>query len=113
MLLTKKGGGVKFSPAFIILVIVVFLLTSKYLNPQYLFWAFSLIPLIGLDKPTGRILFLNTIIILLITELTYPIFFSQILDSYGGGHPGFAYWLLQARNVLLLLEIPMLSLLLR
>jgi hypothetical protein len=104
--LFKMGRGVKFNAVPVILVIAVFLLTSKYLNPQYMFWVFGLVPLVNFRRALlDRIFILNCIIILVLTQLTYPIFFWQVLGSFWNGKPDFSYWLLQARNILLLAEL--------
>lgn len=109
LLIVKWKKKIGFNPAFVILVIAVFLLTSKYLNPQYMVWIFGLVPLISFSKSwRDRLFIVNSIVILVLTQLTYPIFFWQILGSFGSSKPDFSYWLLEIRNLLLLVEIPLL-----
>jgi hypothetical protein len=91
-----------------ILTILIFLSTSKYLNPQYLFWALSLLPLIKFRN--GVIYFfliLNSVILLVLTQLYYPIYFTQVLDSFNSGNLSLIFYVLQLRNALIVLEILM------
>lgn len=97
---------VEFNAGYAFLIIAIFLLTSKYLNPQYMIWIFGLLPLFEFNKSwVDRTLIIGGVLILAATQLTYPVFFTQLLDSFGHSNPGFVYWLLQARNLLFLIEV--------
>lgn len=104
----KKGSD--FNIRIPIFILFIFLFSSKYLNPQYLFWIFGLFPLFNFNKNwEHKFLILNTFLILILTQLTFPIYFTNLLDSFNSGKPNLIFYLLQIRNTLMILELIMLT----
>lgn len=88
-----------------IFMILTFLVLSRFLNPQYLFWAFGLIPLVDYKNRANIYLILNTLTVLFLTQLVYPIYFTQLLDSFSLGSTHFVFYILQIRNLLMVVEV--------
>lgn len=69
-------------PLLPLLVLLVFLLFSKIINPQYLWWFASLLPLLTLSKQNKQAMAAIvgvTLVSLILTQLYYPIFYNQVL----------------------------------
>ncbi len=82
---------------------ILFLIFSKNLHPQYLFWFMSFIPLLKTSKKyffDYLIIFFIAVIIALINQFIYPILYSQFLDQfYNQGHQLEIFYLQILRNV--------------
>lgn len=100
----------KFRTEIVFLIFLVFLLSSKNLNPQYLFWISSLIPILvtsrGVKEP-GEFVFLLAFVLitLLLTQFVYPILYTDLIHSFSEGSKVFTpvIYLLLLRNFLLLI----------
>jgi len=88
-----------------LLVILLFLISSKGLNPQYLFWFVFFFPLIKIDKDKESY-FLDLVLILLslfLTQVIYPLTYTQFLqDFYTAGVQVELFYLNSLRNFLLM-----------
>lgn len=89
-------------PFFLILTFLVF---SKNLNPQYLFWFFSIFPLIHWTTGRQRLtIFALLFLIMLLTQIVYPLGFSRLLTGfYVDGSSREVFYVLLVRNVLLVI----------
>ena len=57
------------------------------MNPQYLFWVFSLVPILVMDKDKGErsnfhFIFLTALMIALLTQYVYPILYTDLINSF-------------------------------
>jgi uncharacterized membrane protein len=105
LLFFKLRKNPKLSVIYPMIALLIFLLFSKYLNPQYIFWVFAFLPLLKLKNFTSKVFLLNTFAIIILTQLIYPIYFSDLLSAFNSGNPNMIFYLLQTRNILLFLQI--------
>ena len=67
-------------------LILLFLVFSKNLHPQYIFWFISFFPLLKVKKPKDRIkyliLFFFILIIGILNQLVYPILYSSFIEDF-------------------------------
>jgi uncharacterized membrane protein len=77
-------------------LLLIFLVFSKNLNPQYLWWFIVLLPMI---KPT-RFIWGVTLLTALLNQLVFPIYYTTFIDSfYRAHHDYWIYYLLLLRNL--------------
>jgi hypothetical protein len=75
---------------------LIFLVFSKNLNPQYLWWFIVLLPMI---KPT-RFIWGVTLLTALLNQLVFPIYYTTFIDSFYREHRDYwIYYLLLLRNL--------------
>lgn len=82
--LERAGTGGPF------LLLIAFLLFQKNNNPQYAWWAFSLIPLIPHDWIGIRsklILLVMASLALILSQIVFPLNYQEFLDMFYSGHP--------------------------
>lgn len=97
----------KFRIEIVFLIFLLFLIFSKNMNPQYLFWAFSLVPILGTkteEKKSSLILILTIVlIVVLLTQYIYPILYTDLVDNFRKNNQIFTpvFYLLFLRNFLL------------
>ncbi|MBU3957325.1 DUF2029 domain-containing protein [Patescibacteria group bacterium] len=77
----------EFKTSVIFLIFLFFLIFSKNMNPQYLFWAFSLVPILEVgEKRRQKSSFLLVLVVVLITALLtqyiYPILYTDLISSF-------------------------------
>lgn len=100
-----KNQELIFAASF--LIILAFILFSKILTPQYLFWFATLYPLLDLQKMPKKLFIAATIILLvvqLLTQFIYPLHYNELLGIFytSGQRPEF-FLILLLRNLLLLI----------
>lgn len=79
-----------------LVLILVFLVFSKNLNPQYLWWFMALMPLVSVSR---RMWFLAFAVALL-NQLVYPLFYTTLIESfYQQNRSYWIYYLLLLRNL--------------
>jgi len=79
-ILTKE-----FEIQVVFLIFLIFLIFSKNLNPQYLFWIASLVPLLEINQKKKNnlvLIFVSFLMILLLTQYVYPILYSDLINSF-------------------------------
>ena len=90
-LLLRKVPKEKYADAGALFTLMLaFLIFQKNNNPQYAWWAASLLPMISstwLSKKTNTFLVLLVSVSLLLAQLVYPIHYQDLLDAFYGGHP--------------------------
>lgn len=91
---------------YIFLVILIFLIFSKILTAQYLFWLLPLFPLLKFTSRAAKIMLYAFVVILLISAFSqyiYPLHYNELLGIFytTGQQPKYFYILL-LRNVLLI-----------
>lgn len=82
--LERAGTGGPF------LLLMAFLIFQKNNNPQYAWWAFSLIPLIPHDWIGIRpklILSAMACLALILSQIVFPLNYQEFLDMFYSGHP--------------------------
>lgn len=80
-------------PLFLILI---FLLFSKNLNPQYLWWYMALLPFVKND----RIVIVVSCAVALLNQLVYPVFYTTLIDNFYRNNTDYwIYYLLLLRNI--------------
>lgn len=109
LLYLTKSLGRKFKAPVVFLIFLVFLVFSKNLNPQYLFWAFSLVPILGIkkrkkEKGNFLLILITVLVIVLLTQYIYPILYTDLIKSFSQNNKVFTpvVCLLFLRNFLLL-----------
>ncbi|MEX1997423.1 MAG: glycosyltransferase family 87 protein [Candidatus Andersenbacteria bacterium] len=89
------------------MLILVFVFFSKVLNPQYLWWYISFLPLVPLawyDRGRWSLIILTACLSLVITQVIYPVRYSEFLDWFNGrGSNPATFYLSILRNVLILI----------
>lgn len=90
-------------------IILSFLVFSKILTAQYLFWFMLFFPLIAIPlKKTGLLSWqINLFLILLVAVLSqfiYPLKYNELLASfYNNGSNSYIFWVLALRNLLIII----------
>lgn len=86
-------------------IILLFLIFSKILTPQYLLWFALIIPLINFPNKFSEITnWLILLFILLLSQYVYPLNYSWLLDVfYSTGRDELIFWILAIRNLLLVI----------
>lgn len=105
----SKALNKKFKTQIVFLIFLIFLFFSKNMNPQYLFWAFSLVPILIMDKDKGEkssfpFIFFTVLMIALLTQYIYPILYTDLINNFRGSGKTFTpvVYILLLRNFLLL-----------
>ena len=94
--LIYKRGGKAFNWNVPLALILTFLVFSKNLNPQYLWWFIALLPLVKV----GRLVWMVTLAVALLNQLVYPIFYTTLIESfYQQNQSYWVYYLLLFRNL--------------
>ena len=82
------------------LLILLFLIFSKVLTPQYLFWSVLLLPLFARSK----LVLFTTALILLLTQYIYPLHYNDLIwKFYVDGSQSLVFYILVLRNFLMVL----------
>lgn len=77
-------------------LILTFLVFSKNLNPQYIWWFMALLPFVK----AGRLVWTLTLVVALLNQLVYPIFYTTLIeDFYQKNQSYWVYYLLLLRNL--------------
>ena len=71
----------------VFLIFLIFLFFSKNMNPQYLFWAFSLVPILNVkekkkEKSNLFLILIIVLIIALLTQYVYPILYTDLINNF-------------------------------
>jgi len=86
----------KFSWRVPLALILLFLVFSKNLNPQYLWWYMAFLPMLKLDRPV----WLAACAAAGLNQLVYPLFYTQLIeDFYQSNRQHWVYYCLLLRNV--------------
>lgn len=92
-----------------VLVLTVFTVSSKVVNPQYLWWFISFVPLLPLMKLKRwqkASLLLTSVLALALTQLVYPLYYSAFLDWFYARSPDARLFIISLlRNGLLVIFI--------
>jgi hypothetical protein len=81
-------------------LMLTFLIFSKNLNPQYVWWFICLAPFVNLSRKTWGLI----LIIALTNQLVYPLFYTQLIEGfYQNNRDYWVYYLLLLRNFGILL----------
>ncbi len=95
------------NPLIPLVVLTVFTLTAKVLNPQYLWWFLSFLPLIPKQVWTQTlhmVILITVIVSLIFTQLTYPLNYTASLDWYYDNSVDVSWFIIAlSRNALLLI----------
>lgn len=105
----SKTLSKEFRTQVIFLIFLIFLIFSKNMNPQYLFWPFSLVPILGVKKGKKEtrnflLILITVLVVALLTQYIYPILYTDLINSFHKDSKIFTpviYFLL-LRNFLLL-----------
>ncbi|MBU1500179.1 DUF2029 domain-containing protein [Patescibacteria group bacterium] len=74
----KKGSLKKLNFDIIFCLTLIFLVFSKNLNPQYIWWFLSLYPFLKFNPLS----FILLIFICIFNQLVYPLFYTQFLEDF-------------------------------
>ena len=89
------------------LIILLFIIFSKILTPQYLFWFATLFPLLNFYKIPSKLNaapILIMIAALLLTQFIYPLHYNELLGIfYTSGQRAEFFFILLSRNLLLVI----------
>jgi hypothetical protein len=89
-----------------VIVLTLFTLSAKVINPQYLWWFVSLLPLVSLKHwPAWHqaALISTALLSLVLTQLVYPLHYNEFLDWFYGRSPSSGLFIISLiRNGLLL-----------
>ena len=89
-----------------IVILLLFLVTSKILTPQYILWFALLVPLIKPSESRKNSL-INLFLLLLtlfLSQYIYPLQYNGLLGIfYATGKMAFLFWILALRNLLLVI----------
>ncbi len=97
--LRKRSLLDKFSWQVPFFITLIFLIFSKNLNPQYLWWFMAMLPFV---KPSKLMLSL-TLLAALANQLVFPVYYTKFVENFfqlNQNH--WVYYLLLLRNVLLI-----------
>ncbi len=91
-----KSLSVKFDWRVPVNLVLIFLVFSKNLNPQYVWWYMALLPMIEAD----RVVWALTLGVALLNQLVYPVFYTTLIDNfYQHNEQHWIYYLLVLRNM--------------
>ncbi|MBU2051815.1 DUF2029 domain-containing protein [Patescibacteria group bacterium] len=77
-------------------LMLVFLVFSKNLNPQYIWWFMALLPFVK----AGRAIWVLTLAVALLNQLVYPIFYTTLIEEFYQKNSSYwIYYLLLLRNL--------------
>ncbi|MDZ4228799.1 MAG: glycosyltransferase 87 family protein, partial [Patescibacteria group bacterium] len=77
-------------------LMLVFLVFSKNLNPQYIWWFMALLPFVK----AGRAIWVLTLAVTLLNQLVYPIFYTTLIEEFYQKNSSYwIYYLLLLRNL--------------
>ena len=94
--LIYKRGVKAFNWQAVLTLMLVFLVFSKNLNPQYVWWFLALLPLI---KP-GRMVWILALGTALLNQLVYPVFYTTLIENFYQQNSSYwVYYLLLLRNI--------------
>lgn len=80
-------------------ITLIFLMFSKNLNPQYMWWFLAMMPFV---KPS-KMMFVLVCLAALLNQLVFPLYYTTFVDDfYQQNQSYFVYYLLLARNIILL-----------
>ena len=103
----KKTGQLRMLKVEIIfLIILLFIIFSKIITPQYLFWFLPLFPLFDLTQNKKLLIlpFLIILLVVLFTQYIYPLHYTELLwNFYTNGTDTKYFYVLTIRNLLLIL----------
>jgi len=92
----RKNLVKKFNYLIPYTLILIFLVFSKNLNPQYLWWFMAILPFISPSPLTWGI----TLVVALLNQLVFPLFYTIFVDSFFGHNQNYwIYYLLLLRNI--------------
>lgn len=101
---TPKDQELKIEITF--LIILLFIIFSKIITPQYLFWFLPLFPLFDLNKNRKLLIssLITILLIVLFTQYIYPLHYTELLwKFYTNGTDTKYFYILLVRNLLLIL----------
>jgi len=101
----KKGYS---EPAPWLLLLFAFTLFAKVLNPQYLWWFLSLLPLVAfpaLSRRTWIVCLVFAAASLILTQIIYPLYYTEFLDWFYKNAPYLSLFVIMAARNLLLLAL--------
>lgn len=105
-ILKKSGPNEKVKPEISFLIILLFIIFSKIITPQYLFWFLPLFPLFTVGRNIN-LLSASLVVILLtvmLTQFIYPLHYTDLLFKfYTSGQDSQYFFILFFRNILLIL----------
>jgi len=79
-----------------LVLILTFLVFSKNLNPQYVWWFMALLPFVKADRLT----WILTLAVALLNQLVYPIFYTTLIEEFYQKNSSYwIYYLLLLRNL--------------
>jgi len=100
----SKNGELMVEVVF--LIVLLFIIFSKILAGQYIFWILTLFPLISMKDGTERIYISSLVVVFLIVLLTqyvYPLHYTELLNNfYTRGENVMLFYLLVVRNTSLI-----------
>jgi hypothetical protein len=74
---------VRFKPGVAFLILMTLVIFDKNPNPQYLYWFFSLFPLVvWTDKRRWIVIYLLILAVFATTQLVYPLHYSDLLYRF-------------------------------
>lgn len=101
-------------PLIPIILLTVFTLSAKVINPQYIWWFFSFVPLLALQRRRSWLLgavLVTTLLSLTLTQIVYPINYTAFLDwFYGRSTDNNLFIVSVVRNILLATFLSLLAL---
>ena len=109
VLALKLKKGVHFEPYKLLTALILFLITSKILTPQYMLWVFLLLPLVSIssekNKQTSQFLDLALVVLTcFLGQYIYPLNYNELVGIfYANGAFAHTFWMLFLRNALLVI----------
>lgn len=95
-----------FDPAICLLIVLLFLIFSKILTPQYLLWFMFFIPLLPAAvqlRPPALVLVTLVLLVTFLSQYLYPLSYNDLLGGfYTTGQPVWLFIVLTIRNILLI-----------
>ena len=107
ILLTKKSLLAKFNFNVIFSLMLLFLVFSKNLHAQYVWWFLSLFPFLPVKQKSRfkyLLMFLLLIFICLFNQLVYPLFYTKFITDFYQYNQAYAvFYCLLLRNLLIVI----------
>jgi len=103
--LWKKTSNSKVDYTVPFLITLLFLIFSKGINPQYIFWFLLFFPMVKIDKVIEKYLvqLFLVLVVILLTQYVYPLNYTQFLQNfYTRGQQVGIFYLNSLRNLLLI-----------